>query len=49
MRPAEPMNLVGDHSKATRTFGYQPRTRFRELVRIMVEHDLAQIRSNPSA
>ena len=40
-RPAEVDVLVGDASKARRVLGWQPRTRFAELVRMMVEADCA--------
>ena len=39
-RPAEVNILCGDASKAKRILGWEPRTSFRELVRIMVEFDL---------
>jgi GDPmannose 4,6-dehydratase len=38
-RPTEVDALLGDSSKARRALGWQPRVGFRELVRIMVEHD----------
>jgi GDPmannose 4,6-dehydratase len=40
-RPAEVDYLIGDYSKAQREFGWQPKTNFKDLVRLMVEHDLA--------
>ena len=39
-RPAEVDLLVGDPSKARRQFGWEPKVRFEELVKIMVEADL---------
>ena len=39
-RPAEVTLLLGDFSKATRKFGWTPKVKFPELVRIMVEADL---------
>jgi len=39
-RPAEVDILIGDASKAKEKLGWEPRTTFEELVRIMVEHDL---------
>jgi GDPmannose 4,6-dehydratase len=39
-RPAEVDFLAGDYSKANKKFGWSPKTIFRELVEIMVEHDL---------
>ena len=32
--------LVGDYSKANKTFGYEPKTKFKEIIKIMVENDL---------
>lgn len=40
-RPAEVELLLGDASKARRELGWQPKCSFQELVRIMVEFDLA--------
>jgi GDPmannose 4,6-dehydratase len=40
LRPAEVDLLLGDPSKAARDLGWQPRTRFHDLVRIMLAHDL---------
>jgi len=39
-RPTEVELLIGDASKAKRILGWEPRTRFQELVRMMVEADL---------
>jgi GDPmannose 4,6-dehydratase len=41
LRPAEVDTLLADASKARRELGWQARTRFEELVQIMVEADLA--------
>jgi GDPmannose 4,6-dehydratase len=40
-RPAEVDILVGDASKARKTLGWEPKVRFQELVRIMVDADMA--------
>lgn len=40
MRPAEVDYLIGDYSKAKKTFGWSPKTSFKELVEIMVKADL---------
>jgi GDPmannose 4,6-dehydratase len=40
LRPAEVEHLVGDYSKAREVLGWQPRTGFEELVRLMVDSDL---------
>ena len=39
-RPAEVDYLQGDPSKARNAFGWEPRVGFRELVAMMVDHDL---------
>ena len=39
-RPSEVDLLVGDPAKARRQFGWEPKVRFKELVKIMVEADL---------
>jgi GDPmannose 4,6-dehydratase len=39
-RPAEVDLLVGDAAKAEAQLGWRPRTRFRQLVEMMVDHDL---------
>ena len=44
-RPAEVDSLLGDASKAKQTLGWAPRVRFPELVRMMVEADLARYRA----
>jgi GDP-mannose 4,6-dehydratase len=43
-RPAEVDVLLGDYSKAKRILGWEPKTAFKELVRIMVEEDLRRVR-----
>jgi GDPmannose 4,6-dehydratase len=40
LRPTEVDFLQGDSSKARAKLGWRPRTSFRELIRMMVEHDL---------
>lgn len=48
-RPSEVPYLRGNYSKAKRVLGWEPKTSFRELVRIMVEHDVnTAIHSNNS-
>jgi len=49
-RPAEVGVLVGDASKAALRLGWKPRTRFADLVRLMVDADIARLkkeRENP--
>jgi GDPmannose 4,6-dehydratase len=43
LRPAEVELLVGDASKAERVLGWKPKTKFKELVRIMVDADVAML------
>ena len=40
-RPTEVDYLLGDPAKATKKLGWKPRTSFQELIRIMMESDLA--------
>ncbi len=40
MRPAEVDYLIGDASKARKVLGWEPKTSFKELVKMMVEADL---------
>jgi GDPmannose 4,6-dehydratase len=44
-RPAEADPVVGDASKARRELGWQPRTGFEEMIRLMVDHDIALLRT----
>ncbi len=46
-RPAEVELLIGDASKAKRMLGWEPKVRFAELVRIMVDADLEAL-SHPT-
>jgi len=43
LRPAEVELLVGDYSKAREKLGWEPRTSFDELVRLMVDADLEML------
>ncbi len=45
MRPVEVNRLVANPTKARSALGWQPRTDFRQLVRLMVDADLKQLRS----
>jgi len=40
LRPAEVDQLIGDPAKAKRKLGWEPRTSFEELIRLMVDADL---------
>jgi len=44
MRPAEVDALVGDATKARTRLGWSPKVAFADLVRMMVDHDLAEQR-----
>jgi GDPmannose 4,6-dehydratase len=44
LRPAEVDHLVADQSKATQELGWEPSTSFDQLVRLMVDADLEQLR-----
>src|ERR1041385_6123078 len=43
LRPAEVDELVGDAGKAKRAFGWEPKVTFKELVRLMVDADMASL------
>ena len=42
-RPAEVDLLIGDYSKAKQKLGWEPKTKFTELVKLMVEADLQKV------
>jgi len=44
-RPTEVEVLIGDYSKAKRILGWEPKTTFKELVRIMVKADFEKIKN----
>jgi GDPmannose 4,6-dehydratase len=47
-RPTKTGVLIGDISKARKSFGFEPKVKFKELVRLMVEADLqAEKQSSP--
>ncbi len=43
-RPAEVEALVGNYEKAKRVLGWEPKTKFKDLVRLMVEEDIKRVR-----
>jgi GDPmannose 4,6-dehydratase len=43
-RPAEVDLLIGDPAKAKKQLGWEPKVRFQELVKIMVDADLEEVR-----
>lgn len=48
-RPSEVDLLIGDASKARRQLDWEPKVRFKDLVKIMVEHDLKLARRELAA
>ena len=46
IRPTKTSTLVGDISKARQRFGFDPKVKFRELVRLMVEADHSKERGS---
>jgi GDPmannose 4,6-dehydratase len=49
LRPAEVQSLQGDASKAREKLGWTPTVRFKELARVMVEHDWCLARDEAAA
>jgi len=47
-RPAEVEELIGDPSKAKEKLGWVPKTKFKELVRIMVEAEFEELEEDAS-
>ena len=41
-RPNEVNHLLGDYSKAEKSLGWEPKTSFNDLVKMMVEHDIEE-------
>jgi GDPmannose 4,6-dehydratase len=48
LRPTEVDFLVGDSNKARKKLGWNPTVTFTELVRLMVDHDLEEVRESLS-
>jgi GDPmannose 4,6-dehydratase len=48
-RPAEVDHLIGDPSKAKRDLGWEPRTTFEQLIRLMVDADYALLQGKGPA
>ena len=46
MRPSEVDLLIGDYSKAKACLGWEPRTRMRELAKLMTDADLALVKAS---
>ena len=45
-RPHEAVPLLGNAGKATRELGWAPQVAFKELIEMMVDHDVAQLRGS---
>lgn len=45
-RAAEVDLLLGDPGKAKRVLGWEPKTKFKELVKLMIEYDVDELRRN---
>jgi len=46
MRPADVDVLVGDYSKAKERLGWQPLTKFEDMISIMVDRDMKRVRES---
>lgn len=49
VRPPEPVALIGDPTKLREATGWEPRTSFEELVKLMVDHDLRDLERQQGA
>lgn len=49
LRPAQNSVLKADISKARRVFGFNPKVKYKELVKIMLDHDLKDVAKDHSA
>jgi GDPmannose 4,6-dehydratase len=43
IRPGKTSTLLGDYSKARKVFGFNPKIRFKEIVKMLVESDLKEV------
>jgi len=41
-RPYDVQKLKGDYSKARKKFGWKPKTKFKQLIKLMVEEDISR-------
>lgn len=46
LRPGKTSTLIADYSKAKSTFGYEPKVKYKDLIKIMVEHDLEEAKAD---
>jgi GDPmannose 4,6-dehydratase len=49
LRPAEVDHLIGDYSKARAKLGWEPRTTFEELIKLMVDSDMELLSTSAAA
>ncbi len=40
-RPGKTSTLIADYTKAKKAFGYEPKIKYKDLIKIMVDHDLS--------
>ncbi|MBX4196742.1 GDP-mannose 4,6-dehydratase [Candidatus Pacearchaeota archaeon] len=45
-RPTEVFHLQGDYSKAKKAFGWEPKVKFKELVKLMVNSDFERVKKD---
>jgi GDPmannose 4,6-dehydratase len=45
-RPAEVDLLIGDYAKAKKVLGWEPKTRFVDLVKLMVDSDIQRLKDH---
>ena len=45
-RPAEVELLIGDYSKAKKKLGWEPKTKFNDLVKLMVDEDIRRLKDH---
>jgi GDPmannose 4,6-dehydratase len=45
-RPTEVDLLIGDYSKAKKKLGWEPKTRFVDLVKLMVDADVQRLKDH---
>ena len=45
-RPAEVDLLIGDYSKAKKKLGWEPKTKFADLARLMVDADIKLLKDH---
>lgn len=48
-RPADVPVLIGDASKAQKQLRWKPKTKFKDLVKIMVDSDIRRLKDNPGS